>query len=39
MRKMSLEELAKRGGLVWAAWLWRIAEKRDAASHGPGTSP
>jgi hypothetical protein len=52
MRKMSLEELAKRektrrqglvvfpiGGLVRAAWLWHIAERRDAASRGPGTSP
>jgi hypothetical protein len=27
------------GGLVWAACLWRIAEKRDAASRGSGTSP
>jgi hypothetical protein len=27
------------GGLVWAAWLWRIAEKRYAASRGPGASP
>jgi hypothetical protein len=27
------------GSLMWAAWLWRIAEKRYAASRGPGTSP
>ena len=26
------------GGLVWAAWLWRIGEQRYAASRGRGAS-
>jgi hypothetical protein len=27
------------GGLLWALWLWRIGEKRYAASRGPGARP
>jgi hypothetical protein len=26
------------GGLVWAAWLWRIMEKQYAASRDPGAA-